>query len=62
MSKENLENLKKPFFTTKTKGIGLGVALSNEIILLHKGTLDYRSKENEYTEVIITLPVNSIYE
>ncbi len=62
MSKENLENLKKPFFTTKTKGSGLGVALSNEIILLHKGTLDYRSKENEYTEVIITLPVNSIYE
>ena len=62
MSKENLENLKKPFFTTKTKGSGLGVALSNEIILLHKGTLEYKSKENEYTEAIITLKINSIYE
>ena len=54
--KENLEKLKSPFFTTKTRGTGLGVYLCNEIIEAHGGNIRYFSKENKGTKVVITLP------
>ena len=57
MSKELLNKIKEPFYTTKPKGTGLGVSLSEEIIKAHNGTLNYESKENKYTKVIITLPL-----
>ena len=57
MNKEVLDKIKEPFYTTKSKGTGLGVSLSNQIIKAHEGALNYESKEKEYTKVIITLPV-----
>ena len=57
MKKEVLNKIKEPFFTTKSKGSGLGVSLSNEIIKAHNGELKYISKENEYTLVQIILPI-----
>ena len=57
INKEKIKKIKEPFYTTKVKGTGLGVSLSNEIIKSHNGNLKYKSKENEYTEVIITLPL-----
>ena len=59
MSKKLLNKIKEPFYTTKPKGTGLGVSLSEEIIKAHNGTLNYESKENKYTKVIITLPLKS---
>lgn len=56
ISKQNLEKIKTPFFTTKMLGTGLGTSLSEEIISAHLGTLDYESKEGEYTLVKIKLP------
>ena len=52
-----LEKIKEPFFTTKMKGTGLGVSLSNEIIEGHDGKLLYDSKMGEYTLTTIILPV-----
>ena len=57
MSKEELEKITEPFYTTKLKGTGLGVSLSNEIIKAHKGKIKYSSKQNEYTEVTVLLPL-----
>ena len=57
MSKELLNKIKEPFYTTKQKGTGLGVSLSEQIIKAHNGTLNYESKEGEYTKVIITMPI-----
>ena len=59
MNKEVLDKIKEPFYTTKSKGTGLGVSLSNQIIKAHEGALNYESKEKEYTKVIITLPVKN---
>ena len=57
MSKETLNKIKDIFYTTKEKGSGIGVSLSNEIIKAHGGKLEYDSKLGEGTTVKITLPI-----
>ena len=57
MNKEELKKITEPFYTTKIKGTGLGVSLSNEIIKAHKGKIKYTSKQNEFTEVSVILPL-----
>lgn len=57
MDKEELDNIKEMFYTTKKNGTGLGVALSNEIILAHNGKMVYNSIKNKGTECVITLPM-----
>ena len=60
MNKDILNKIKEPFYTTKPKGTGLGVSLSEEIIKAHNGTLQYESEEGKYTKVTITLPITPI--
>lgn len=55
ISKENLNKLEEPFFTTKKKGTGLGVSLSKEIIRAHDGTLTFESELYKGTKAIIKL-------
>ncbi len=59
ISKQNLEKVTNPFFTTKDpgKGTGLGMSISYNIIKGHKGKIRYESEEGEGTTVIVTLPV-----
>ena len=57
MDYKTLNNLFTPFFTTKQNGTGLGVSLSKEIIEKHDGSIEYFSKENKGTKVIIKLPL-----
>ena len=54
-----LEKVFNPFFTTKPtgKGTGLGLSMSFDIVTqIHKGKLEVKSKEGEFTEFIITIP------
>ncbi len=57
MDKEELNNVKEMFFTTKKNGTGLGVSLSNEIVLAHNGKMEYDSVKNEGTNVVISIPI-----
>ncbi len=57
MNSEELSNIKEMFFTTKKNGTGLGVALSNEIIMAHNGKMTYESIKNKGTDCIIELPL-----
>ena len=57
ISKRIMNMIKEPFYTTKNRGTGLGVPLSDEIIKAHAGTLVYESKENIGTKVTIKLPL-----
>ncbi|MCE6990062.1 ATP-binding protein [Dyadobacter sp. CY323] len=52
------EQLFNPFFTTKptSKGTGLGLYMSKDIIEYHKGRMSVKSKEGDFTEVEIYLP------
>ena len=57
MDQDELLTVKEMFYTTKKNGTGLGVALSNEIVVAHGGTLDYESEKGIGTKCIIKLPV-----
>ncbi|WP_221622250.1 sensor histidine kinase [Larkinella rosea] len=54
-----INNLFNPFFTTKptSKGTGLGLFMTKDIVQLHRGKIEIHSKEGEYTEIQMTLPV-----
>ena len=57
MTKETLSRISEIFFTTKQNGTGLGVGLSKEIIKLHNGSINYKSKYGKGTSVLIKLPI-----
>lgn len=57
MTKEELNNIKEMFYTTKRNGTGLGVALSNEIIEAHNGSLNYESIKGKGTRCTISIPL-----
>lgn len=60
MDEYTLSKIKELFFTTKQKGSGVGVSLSNEIIKAHNGTIDYYSKVGKGTKVVVKLPITMI--
>jgi two-component system sensor histidine kinase AtoS len=57
MDEETTKNLFNPFFTTKEKGAGLGMALSQKIIEDHRGTIEVMSEKGVGTAFVIYLPV-----
>ena len=54
---EDLEDIFIPFFTTKEKGSGLGLSISNQIVQDHKGYIDVESQVNKGTSFFINLPL-----
>jgi signal transduction histidine kinase len=56
MNAETLKLVGTPFFTTKTKGSGLGVAFCRSIVALHGGTIEFESKPDEGTLCRVRLP------
>jgi two-component system sensor histidine kinase AtoS len=45
-----------PFFTTKDKGVGMGLALTHKIITAHGGRIEVESRDGEGTKFTVTLP------
>jgi two-component system sensor histidine kinase HydH len=54
---ENIPQLFYPYFTTKTGGTGIGLAISQKIVSDHKGTIMIDSAEGKETTVTVELPV-----
>ncbi len=55
-----LDKIFQPFFTTKPagQGTGLGLSLSYDIIQAHGGELKVETKEGEFAEFIIIIPIS----
>lgn len=55
---EHLPHIKKKFYKANqhVRGSGIGLAVANEIMELHSGSLDIDSEEGMGTTVIITIP------
>jgi signal transduction histidine kinase len=57
VSKENMPKLFEPFFSTKTTGLGLGLAMTKRVIEEHGGKVDFQSIEGKGSTVTISLPI-----
>ncbi|MBU0480005.1 MAG: hypothetical protein KKG47_02770 [Proteobacteria bacterium] len=54
---ENLNDIFEPLFTTRTRGVGLGLAIVRTFIENHQGTITVASEINRGTTFTIRLPV-----
>lgn len=59
---EYLTKVFEPNFTTKSMGKGLGLAMVNQIIKSHNGTIDLLSSSNKGTCFIIKIPIKKEHE
>jgi len=54
---DKIDRIFNPFFTTKDKGTGLGMAISRKILEAHEGSIDVVSEPGRGTEFAIALPL-----
>jgi signal transduction histidine kinase len=58
MSRETMNQLFTPFYTTKTRGTGVGLLISKEIVDKHKGNIYMTTAENKGSKFTIELPMS----
>ncbi len=57
MAKETIEQIWNPLFTTKSKGIGLGLPICKRIVEAHKGVISVESTSEKGSIFIIRIPI-----
>ncbi len=55
---KTIKKIFDPLFTTKPKGIGMGLAVCHGIVEKHRGTIDVKSQERIGTSILIKLPLD----
>jgi len=58
ISAEDTEKIFEPLFTTKAKGVGLGLSIVKTFVEKHRGTIQVESGHGKGTTFLITLPLN----
>jgi signal transduction histidine kinase len=56
LTAEQRQRIFEPFYTTKTKGTGLGMAIAKRIVEAHGGRIEVGPGSNPGAEICITLP------
>ena len=57
IKEEHLDKIFNPFFTTRTKGTGLGLAMVKKIVDAHDGVITVRSELEKGTRFDLELPI-----
>jgi len=57
---ENLGEIWEPLFTTKAKGIGLGLPITKTMVEAHGGTIEVESTVGEGTIFTVNLPLGNV--
>jgi signal transduction histidine kinase len=57
IEKVMMEDVFKPFFTTKTKGSGLGLAITRRVVEQHGGVISVKSDPGKRTTFNVYLPL-----
>jgi signal transduction histidine kinase len=58
ISTKAMHNILNPYYTTKPRGTGLGLPITNRIVKAHKGKLDMKNKVTGGSMFIIRLPLH----
>ena len=58
MDEETLRNAFEPLYTLKSKGIGLGLALTKMLVEAHRGSIDVESELGKGTTFTVSLPIS----
>jgi hypothetical protein len=56
LSAEQRQRIFEPFYTTKTKGTGLGMAIAKRVVQSHGGLLEVSDRSGPGAEIVVTLP------
>jgi PAS domain S-box-containing protein len=59
MSKETMEHIFDPFYTTKETGTGLGLSVCFGIVKAHCGEIRYESEPGEGTKAVVFIPMKA---
>jgi signal transduction histidine kinase len=57
IAEEDLDSVYDPFFTSKTRGAGLGLTMVHQIVMNHNGEIKIRSRKGIGTAVTLIIPV-----
>jgi len=57
MSKENRGKIFTPFFTTRAKGMGMGLAICKKFVEAHNGNITVESEEGKGSTFTVKLPI-----
>jgi len=59
IAKENMDKVFEPLFTTRAKGIGLGLAISKNLVEVNGGSISVKSTEGKGATFTIKLPIKT---
>jgi PAS domain S-box-containing protein len=57
IKQDEIDRVFEPFYSTKTRGTGLGLVIAKRIIDGHGGEIEIQSEEGEGTKVLVRLPL-----
>jgi PAS domain S-box-containing protein len=57
IQREILPHVFDPYFTTRPRGVGLGLAIAHRIVEGHQGTIDVESEVGRGTTMVVRLPL-----
>ena len=58
ISKKNIKNIFKPYFTSKPNGTGIGLAATYDILVAHQAEVNVESEENKGTRFMILFNIS----
>ncbi len=60
LSEKEAENILEPYFTTKTRGSGLGLAVAKRIVLAHEGRIETEVPARGIIRISVYLPLDRV--